>query len=108
MYCIQEYILLHIVPLIFFLVGQFCLNGIHMSLSGGDYCCPKSCGNCGGTGCNHRPGGGACCLGDKIEKAKICSNGLETGCVFNCMYIHIGAKLGGSGGSAAPAVFLVS
>ena len=88
MYCIQEYILLHIVPLIFFLVGQFCLNGIHMSLSGGDYCCPKSCGNCGGTGCNHRPGGGACCLGDKIEKAKICSNGLETGCVFNCMYIH--------------------
>jgi hypothetical protein len=46
-----------------------CQHGILSKLGDGrEVCCAASCGSCGGTGCNDRPGGGAACCGGTISK----------------------------------------
>ena len=37
------------------------------------YCCAKSCEQCGGSGCDERPGGPTSCCGSKIPAAQICN-----------------------------------
>lgn len=39
----------------------------------GEYCCPGSCGACGGVGCSTRPGGPQdCCVGNIIDAKRYC------------------------------------
>lgn len=45
-------------------VGDRCTNGVP-DLSR-QKCCPRSCGTCGGVGCDTRPGGGAKCCGHSM------------------------------------------
>lgn len=39
------------------------------SICAGPYCCPASCGKCGGKGCNVRPGGRAACCTKVIKQS---------------------------------------
>merc|ERR1719242_2689853 len=51
-----------------------CVNGV-LPLNG-EYCCPESCGTCGGPGCSQRPGGAkACCLGHIEASGNSCDDG---------------------------------
>ena len=48
-----------------------CANGIRER----NVCCAKSCGKCGGTGCNDFPGGSkSCCSGTITRAANSCSD----------------------------------
>merc|ERR1712039_474883 len=46
-------------------VGNRCTAGV-ADLSR-QRCCPKSCGTCGGVGCDTRPGGGSQCCGHSLK-----------------------------------------
>lgn len=39
------------------------------------HCCPKSCGKCGGIGCDRRPGGGSVCCGGSLKQSCYTSEG---------------------------------
>eukprot|EP00928_Gymnodinium_smaydae_P039096 TRINITY_DN26794_c0_g1_i1.p1 TRINITY_DN26794_c0_g1~~TRINITY_DN26794_c0_g1_i1.p1 ORF type:complete len:553 (+),score=100.39 TRINITY_DN26794_c0_g1_i1:177-1835(+) len=52
------------------LSGDWCRSGILDRA--GDVCCSASCGACGGTFCDQRPGGAAHCCGGSIEA--VCKN----------------------------------
>ena len=57
------------------------LNGV--SDNGGNVCCPKSCGTCGGTGCAKRDGGRKnCCTGVISKKNKKCDEVSAAPCVL--------------------------
>ena len=60
------------------------MNGLHtLDQDGNNYCCPKSCGKCGGDSCDYGPAGEEqCCLTQILASGKKCSDGLETGCFF--------------------------
>eukprot|EP00419_Tripos_fusus_P025424 CAMPEP_0172707542 /NCGR_PEP_ID=MMETSP1074-20121228/50029_1 /TAXON_ID=2916 /ORGANISM="Ceratium fusus, Strain PA161109" /LENGTH=198 /DNA_ID=CAMNT_0013530367 /DNA_START=104 /DNA_END=701 /DNA_ORIENTATION=+ len=46
-------------------------------------CCPKSCGKCGGRGCETRPGGPRACCTQNIEPTRrICQTSGETKCIM--------------------------
>jgi len=46
-------------------------------------CCPKSCGRCGGPGCERRPGGpNACCTQNIEPTRKICQTSGQTACIM--------------------------
>ena len=42
-----------------------CATGV-VAVNRSWFCCPASCGICGGEGCNARPGGGACCPNNAV------------------------------------------
>merc|ERR1711879_796706 len=44
------------------------------------FCCPKSCGTCGGKGCNKREGGKNCCPGVITRAGKICKSSEDVAC----------------------------
>lgn len=47
-----------------------------MGICRGSVCCASSCGQCGGSGCKSRPGGGPNCCTSRIKKdGKLCSEG---------------------------------
>lgn len=69
-------------------------------------CCPKSCGTCGGPGCNEREGGGAnCCAGIIRNSNKTCESSGDVACNMpmevwsgchshaNCGKQHLGWRL---------------
>ena len=57
----------------------FCLNGISSS----GICCDKSCGHCGGTCCDHLPGGSSkCCQSTITNSGIICQTTSDTGCII--------------------------
>ena len=45
-------------------------------------CCPKSCGQCGGRGCEQRPGGSRSCCGFDINRAGHRCEASEPPCIF--------------------------
>ena len=52
---------------------QLCWRGAKKNM---DVCCAASCGKCGGSDCNKRPGGGdSCCAGKVRAAAKPCRVG---------------------------------
>jgi len=53
----------------------YCNSGVRA----GRACCAKSCGQCGGKGCQLRPGGGAKCCHGKV-KARPCNAHSDTAC----------------------------
>lgn len=55
-----------------------CSNGVRA----GDVCCAKSCGVCGGTGCNDRPGGSAGCCSGVIARANLSCSDHDAPCVL--------------------------
>lgn len=55
-----------------------CKTGI----ANGDACCAASCGSCGGTGCDQRPGGAAACCGGNIRAAGVSCSGALPPCVI--------------------------
>lgn len=42
------------------------------AICAGRYCCPQSCGRCGGSGCADRDGGGACCTKQIATSGRRC------------------------------------
>ena len=58
---------------------NLCERGIF----GGEACCEASCGVCGGTGCDQRPGGGAACCGGEILKANRSCDTHAAPCAIN-------------------------
>lgn len=48
-----------------------------------DVCCAASCGSCGGTGCETRPGGSAACCGIPIQRAGVACSGSAPPCVVD-------------------------
>ena len=62
--------------------GSNCMHGIAGSRG---VCCAASCGQCGGSGCQNRPGGrAACCAGRVRDNAPACSdNGQQGPCVMD-------------------------
>lgn len=52
-------------------------------IAGGDICCDKDCGSCGGGGCNLRPGGSANCCGGAITTAAVSCDGSLAPCIMN-------------------------
>ena len=61
--------------------AQNCMHGI----AGNSVCCAATCGTCGGSGCQSRPGGRAsCCSGTVRDNAPPCSdNGQQGPCVMD-------------------------
>mmetsp|Transcript_96581 Transcript_96581/g.311901 ORF Transcript_96581/g.311901 Transcript_96581/m.311901 type:complete len:380 (-) Transcript_96581:35-1174(-) len=51
-----------------------CLTGILSET--GDACCARSCGKCGGSGCESRPGGAALCCGSSIAAECTSAHGM--------------------------------
>lgn len=41
-------------------------------IASGEVCCPSTCGECGGVGCDMRPGGAACCFIDVLYSERSC------------------------------------
>jgi len=58
-------------------VPHFCMDGIVNPEN--TICCPASCGSCGGTGCEARPGGSQCCE-TGASNAGTCETFEQTGC----------------------------
>jgi hypothetical protein len=57
---------------------MFCAGGV----ADGNVCCAKSCGTCGGHGCDLRKGGSAaCCVGTIKSSSKVCGSPSEDSCV---------------------------
>jgi len=60
------------------------MNGIARSLSTKTYCCKKSCGSCGGSGCSQLDGGAsACCTGAINGAGTQCSAVSSAPCLYN-------------------------
>ena len=60
---------------------QFCQSGL-MNL-GGNVCCPRTCGQCGGEGCSERGGGGGNCCVDSIhESGTVCGTATDLQCIM--------------------------
>lgn len=55
-----------------------CQDGVISAV--GDVCCSRSCGTCGGPGCDGRPGGAAQCCGGSIRR--LCSSSVGAPCVY--------------------------
>ena len=51
-------------------------------------CCAASCGICGGTGCDKRPGGARACCGGDIRKANASCDTHQPPCVVNPLSIR--------------------
>jgi len=62
-----------------------CTAGIADST--GSFCCPKACGQCGGLGCDMRPGGGPQCCGGSIKETCATSVG-EPPCFYPALRRH--------------------
>eukprot|EP01083_Nonionella_stella_P133682 406453_1 len=62
----------------------FCENGI--ANSGKTYCCAASCGACGGSGCNSRPGGNTNCCQSKIVAAGKSCDEYDAPCLIEPYY----------------------
>ena len=62
----------------------FCLNGISsITHDGIGICCDKSCGHCGGTCCDHLPGGiSKCCQQSINNSGIICQTTSDTACII--------------------------
>jgi len=59
--------------------GEMCQTGIR----GGRYCCAASCGQCGGRGCQNRPGGGnRCCTNQMRRSGRRCTGPNMDGCMI--------------------------
>ena len=53
-----------------------------MGILDGIACCHRSCGQCGGPGCKHRPGGPSlCCAGSIRKTRRPCARNCTSGCV---------------------------
>jgi len=80
--------------------ANLCTTG----LKKGRFCCGKSCGTCGGRGCQNRPGGErACCLADIKASGRKC-NGRN---MQNCLLPRVNRRRGmgrsmGMGANAGP------
>lgn len=47
-------------------------------------CCASSCGTCGGSGCDKRPGGSSeCCSGTIKSAGRVCQNASDTACILS-------------------------
>lgn len=59
--------------------GAMCQTG----LRGGRYCCAARCGQCGGRGCQNRPGGGnGCCTNQIRRSGRRCTGPRMEGCMI--------------------------
>ena len=59
--------------------GNLCRSGVR----GGRYCCGANCGQCGGRGCQNRPGGGnKCCTNQIRRSARRCTGPNMDGCLI--------------------------
>jgi hypothetical protein len=59
--------------------GVLCQTGIR----GGRYCCAGRCGQCGGRGCQNRPGGGnGCCTNQIRRSGRRCTGPNMEGCMI--------------------------
>jgi len=58
-----------------------CKNGI-IDYYSHTVCCPKSCGVCGGYGCETRPGGANCCAYPIKASGNVCRSDWDTHCVI--------------------------
>lgn len=63
----------------------------------GKICCPQSCGQCGGSGCNRRPGGQNCCMSTVKKLGRSCDR-------YAPPCIKGGRSGGGSSGSGRKGV----
>jgi len=65
---------------------KYCSHGVVGTQNQGRdkvVCCAKSCGKCGGTGCEKRPGGLECCAGTHTKKAAPpCATAEQVGCLM--------------------------
>jgi len=59
-------------------VASLCAAGVLGQMGAGKYCCPQSCGQCGGRRCDSR--GENCCIGSIAKSKKICQKEDDTGC----------------------------
>jgi len=58
--------------------GEFCTIGAR----GGRACCGQRCGSCGGSGCQNRPGGSACCTTQVQNRNRRCTGPRDTNCMI--------------------------
>lgn len=59
--------------------GDMCQTGVR----GGRYCCGANCGQCGGRGCQNRPGGGnKCCTNQLRRSGRRCTGPNMDGCLI--------------------------
>jgi hypothetical protein len=78
-------------------LASYCRAGINVTLDshsqavtggGGLACCPTTCGQCGGGGCEDRPGGAdQCCVYGLVAANNTCEDEISVGCI-----VRAGAK----------------
>jgi len=81
--------------------GQLCSTGIKK----GRFCCRKSCGTCGGRGCQNRPGGErSCCLADIKASGRKCNGRSMQNCLLPRKNRRRGMGMGQKGPGVEPEV----
>eukprot|EP00041_Stephanoeca_diplocostata_P032809 m.1062510 g.1062510 ORF g.1062510 m.1062510 type:complete len:503 (-) comp24215_c0_seq18:1654-3162(-) len=66
-----------------------CATGTMTSSHSDDICCSASCGVCGGTGCNDRPGGSDSCCAGSILSANVSCAEHGPPCVVRCQWCSL-------------------
>lgn len=58
--------------------GSYCQRGVRE----GRICCGSRCGSCGGSGCQNRPGGSACCTTQIQRRNRRCTGSADSNCMI--------------------------